>query len=232
VTFQWLQGAAQYALKGTQVPDSRIKNTAEALVAQTQADIGQLADKLRAKTISLAEFEAGMRRALDRNEIAQSALAHGGWGGLSPPVIERASNRLATQYEYLRGFAEAIGQGQLSPAQIGARAVSYADAGRSSYENEFADAKKESGFELACRILGASDSCGGCVEAAADGWVAIDDLLPIGNAECSNRCHCVVIFRRDEEASESPAAAKQIERAQEKHAAYQELKAAKETTNG
>ena len=224
MNFQWLQDAARYVLGGARVPDSRVKGACESLVAQTQADIGQLADKLRAKTITPAQFEEQMRQAIDRNEIAQSALAHGGFGGLSPPVLKRTEERIAAQYDYLRGFAQSVCDAKLSPAQIGARAVSYADAGRTSYENEFADAKKDAGFELAARILGAADNCSGCVEAAAAGWVPIDELLPIGAAECGSRCHCVVVFRRDENAQSAPAVDRAIERAQEKHAAYQAAK--------
>jgi hypothetical protein len=230
--FQWSIAQAQWLFSsGSPVPPQRIKAACEAVIAQAQADMGVLAQKVISGEISKAVFEQELRRAIDRTILGNAALAHGGIGNLTPLILERCAERIAPQYEYAAKFAREINAGMLSTAQISARSVSYANEGRVTYENEYTETKKSVGFRLASRILGANDHCPGCVEAAARGFVPVEELLPIGDAECGARCRCIVVYKLDESAPTAPAVTRAIEGAQTKQAQYEQIKAEKMKTD-
>jgi hypothetical protein len=181
------------------VADSVVKAAAESAVAAANFNIFDAAARLQSGKLDVASWFAEHNRAVKLLNGAESVLGRGGLGEAVRADWEAASTRVANQFGYSRAFAEDVASGlygkpgEMSDAVL-RRAGMYADAGRATYENTRVDnAKSRLGHNKARRILGDVDHCDGCVAAAEEGWVDIDDVLPIGDADCLSRCHCIII---------------------------------------
>ncbi len=206
--YRWLQDAAAWVSGntggggGARVPLPTIKAAADCVVSQSHADIGILVTRLTNGEITVAELEPLMQGAIKRGILANTALAHGGYDNLTTAMIERAEKQTLEQFDYLRNRVLALQSRVRTTGQLAARdskdLISYSNAFRSVYENERVEAQKGIGHTEGKRVLANVAHCSDCEEAAALDWVPIDELPPIGDDQCKNSCHCVVITRKGE----------------------------------
>lgn len=197
--FRWIARAASWFRGGRPLPPSTVKAAADAVCRQANADIGVLVTRLTSGEITVADLEPLMQNAIKRGIIANTALAHGGYDNLTPKIIERAEAQVLAQHDFLRNRLEKVASNVRASGELTARdghdLMSYSNAFRSVYENEFAQAKRDAGFTEAQRVLAAVSHCASCEEIAAQGWMPIDEMPPIGSDDCLNNCHCTLIFR-------------------------------------
>ena len=102
-----------------------------------------------------------------------------------------ANERLQTQYEYLRGFSEAVLAGTLTAAAIGARSKLYVYDAESNhgYAQDFAHDVER--FPFYSNVRGGSEQpCTECPALTARGIVRRGTLPPIGARECGPGCKC------------------------------------------
>lgn len=92
---------------------------------------------------------------------------------------------------------------------IGGRVVSisemYPNAAYATYANNELLREKDEGVERARRTCEEDqNSCAGCLAAASDEWMPIDDVPPIGEQECMANDRCVIEYDvgRDDQALE------------------------------
>jgi hypothetical protein len=64
-----------------------------------------LAEALRGRQVSLADWEVGMRRVVKNTHLNAIALERGGWANMTPADYGRAGQIIREQYGYLKGFA-------------------------------------------------------------------------------------------------------------------------------
>lgn len=197
--FRWMRTALQFVRNGRVVPQSVVKAGAEAVVTQSRFGIMDAALKVQ-QGGDVGAFYAALKEQVKLAHMANAALARGGFDNMTPRDWQRVTDKVASEFEFARGFVEDVARGrygkpggELSQGVL-SRATQYAEASRSTYENEYREANKEAGRTQAMRVLAAADHCPGCVAAAGE-WMDIDDVLPIGDAECRHNCHCTLIFR-------------------------------------
>ncbi len=129
--WQYDQGVHRYRdqttgrfLSGTTILELR-NGLLDARVNGTQALSAALADG----RIDLSSWQAGMRAVSRDTALAEYIFGRGGQNAMTPADYGRVGALVKAQYGYLQGFAQEIKTGDLSDAQINARAAMYAHAG-------------------------------------------------------------------------------------------------------
>jgi hypothetical protein len=101
------------------------------------------------------------------------------------------------QYADLDRFAGDIASGkQKFDGTLDRRAKMYTDAGRKTYESASRAESRIRGYDEERNVRHAQDSCDGCLEATAAGWVAIGTLPLPGDRDCVTNCKCSLEQRR------------------------------------
>lgn len=99
---------------------------------------GDLARRVGAGEINIAQWEKAMRNDVRNSFIDQYVLAHGGRNSMTPADWGRIGSMTKDQYGYLHKMAEEIKAGTLTEKQIAARGGMYHDASISAYERAHA----------------------------------------------------------------------------------------------
>jgi hypothetical protein len=117
---------------------------------------------------------------------------------------ETIGDRIRTQLEYLRGFAEAIGRGELTDVAIRYRASMYSlDAANSFYDGQDA-AHPIDEYQSYRNVLGGGEQhCGECPRLTYKGWVKRDSLPAIGRRQCMMFCKCHLEYRKQKSSRQS-----------------------------
>jgi hypothetical protein len=102
-------------------------------IGRKQAAITEAAGKVASGELGVAEWERTMQRTLREMHGTQLAFGRGGRQQVTATEWQRLGGVVSEQERYLADFAAAIARGELTPAQIAARAAMYGDAARSSY---------------------------------------------------------------------------------------------------
>lgn len=204
-TLRWVRGKFEFTADGQPVPPSIVKGAAEVAVVNYRAEMQRLGEGLSDRNNVLSWYQA-MRQQIKGLVISEGALARGGWEQMRPadyralePIVER-------EFTYLRAFAEDVVSGKYGPIpsqnnRFLQRVAQYANAGRSTYENERVKAQSENlgGDTESKRLLGGSAHCDDCLSWAGLGWIPTERMLrdyPVGASKCRSACHCVIITRR------------------------------------
>ena len=156
-----------------------------------------LAEALRGRQVSLADWEVGMRRVVKNTHLNAIALERGGWANMTPADYGRAGQIVREQYGYLRGFANDIASGkQRLDGTLGTRAKLYTQAGRESFYRS-KQANLQPGIDMVRSIKHARDSCRDC-EYLNGKWFKVGDpaySLP-GRRQCNKNCRCTEEYGR------------------------------------
>ena len=150
-----------------------------------------LAEALRGRQLSLADWEVAFRRHIKNTHLNAIALERGGWANMTPADYGRAGQIIREQYGYLRGFAADIASGkQRLDGTLGVRAKLYTQAGRESFYRS-KQANLAPGIDMVRSIKHARDSCREC-EYLNGKWFRVGDpeyKLP-GQRQCNKNCRC------------------------------------------
>jgi hypothetical protein len=145
--------------------------------------------------VSRAAVRDALDAALDHSAQTIRALTE----GLRTSAVALPDWRLQMAREvksvHLAIAAEVESGAQRRDGTLVRRADLYIQAGRGTFH---ATEQREMGLrgmteERSLRHAG--DSCPGCVDEAARGWVALGDLVPVGARDCLGRCRCAVSYR-------------------------------------
>ena len=150
-----------------------------------------LAEALRGRQVSLADWEVAMRRHVKNTHLNAIAMERGGWANMTPADYGRAGQIIREQYGYLKNFAGDIASGkQRLDGTLGVRAKLYSQAGRNSYYRS--KAANMSGKVTHQRsIRSARDSCWQCVELHGRVFRIDDSSFPLpGRRVCNHNCRC------------------------------------------
>ena len=156
-----------------------------------------LAEALRGRQVSLADWEVAMRRHVKNTHLNAIALERGGWANMTPADYGRAGQIIREQYGYLRGFAADIASGkQRLDGTLGTRAKLYTQAGRNSlYRSKAASMSDRVTHQRSIR--GKRDSCWQCVELDRKVFRIDDTSFPLpGRRVCNHNCGCHIEYLR------------------------------------
>ena len=173
----------------------------EAIIAETQARLHELADLAATGDISTADFVLQMRQEIKNAYVEEYLLATGekemsssDWGLLGSLVKD--------QYNYLGGFADDVQTGHLSADQITARMDMYIYSSRSAYEAALQGIAFGEGADEEHWVCAEDErSCADCANYDSQGWVPLGDLPNPGDGEsqCLTNCRCHKEYRKSEE---------------------------------
>lgn len=196
--YGWNEAAGRYIdlSSGRFVPALEVRDALESVIDASSVRINLLAESLVDGRISLAEWQSGMLEQVKLAHVASAASARGGWAQMSQSDWGAAGQLIRTQYDYLRNFSNQIANGeQLLNGSALVRAGMYGDAARCTFEETRRRYEKlMNGMELERRVLGESDHCEDCLDAADEGWQPIGILPAIGDSVCLTNCHCSFEF--------------------------------------
>lgn len=198
--YRWNPSLARYvAPNGRIVSTVQVRAAIDVTIDQYKDLARSLAEQLRAGTISLRTWEAEMRVVVKDAQLLGAASAAGGWAQLDQRSLGRAGREIRDQYAFLDNFATEIMTGdQTLGGSLTNRAIMYVEAARGAYEREREAIERQVGYDQERSIRHASDSCEGCIREEARGWVAIGELVPIGDRNCLTRCRCTIERRQTE----------------------------------
>lgn len=181
---------------GRFVSQMRVRSDIDGYIDNSKTRIDALANQLRNRQISLAEWQTSMRQEIKAMHLNTSMVAHGGRAQMTQADWGRAGQQLRQQYQYLDRFAADIASGKVSlDGRLNVRAGMYAESARGTYEQETRRVSAQSGLTEERRILHAKESCGDCVEYAGRGWQPIGTLPRIGDSQCRVNCRCTFEYR-------------------------------------
>ena len=187
-----------YFVNGAVASAALVRAAAQAAVQTAQGTISSLSLQFQQGAIGYQVWYDAMQLEIANMAAAQTALARGGFASMDAAAWQRAVDVANRQLTYFDNFAAQVqstgifGQRELN------RAAMYADAGRSTYENERVTSQKGMGATEAQRVLGAADSCVDCLAWESLGWIPIEDmetLYPISASVCKINCFCSIVVR-------------------------------------
>ncbi len=165
-------------------------------IASSNKAIDALANQLRNREISLAEWQTGMRDQIKAMHLNTAMAAHGGRQNITQADWGRAGQQIRAQYEYLDKFAKDIASGKVKlDGRLNVRAKLYGEAARGTHEQERRRASARAGLTEERRILHAKESCTDCITYAGYSWRPIGTLPPIGQSACRTNCQCTFSYR-------------------------------------
>jgi CubicO group peptidase (beta-lactamase class C family) len=199
-TLRWEYDSRSYSYRdartGRYLSNRDVRKALDATLVAPAGRARALAEALRERRISLAEWQTQMMREIKTVHLWGAATAKGGWAQLTPADYGRVGQRIREQYAYLRTRAEAIATGaQALDGNFVSRMELYGLAGRATYHATETREMELRGMTEERSVRGDGDSCAGCVAAAALEWQPIGSVVPVGQRNCLSRCRCWLIFR-------------------------------------
>lgn len=195
-TFSPSAGRFRDIASGRFVPESSIVAGVDALVAQAAADLGALAGRMRAGTITAEAFQTELLATIKSLHVASALAAYGGRSQMTPERWGYTGSLIRAQYGYARAFVDDILSGRQPDGRLVQRARAYASAGRLTYQAVTAREARRRGLNEARNILSARESCDQCKALAARGWIPADEMVPVGGRTCGAWCRCSIERRR------------------------------------
>ena len=156
-----------------------------------------LAEALRGRQVSLADWEVAMRRHVKNTHLNAVAMERGGYANMRPQDYGRVGQIVREQYGYLRGFANDIASGkQRLDGTLGTRAKLYSQAARTSLYKSKA-ANMSGGVPHQRSIRSARDSCRQCLDLDRKVFRIDDPSFPLpGQRICRANCQCHLEYLR------------------------------------
>lgn len=143
--WRWNQAAKRYIVTsegapllgrraGSFVSVDSLNDGREKFIDYQKSQIQKINDDLFSENISITEWVMQMREEIKTAHLSQYMLASGGRNAMTQADYGRVGRVLRDQYAFLNIFAESILTGDLSEAQIRARANLYANSSNASFE--------------------------------------------------------------------------------------------------
>jgi hypothetical protein len=202
--YYWLNGPN----KGRFVPRTEVRRVIDEYLENKSKQVRTLAEQLRNREISIAQWQRAMEQNIARVHLANAAAAKGGWHALGQSDYGRIGSLVKQEYKYLREFAVQIENGLPLDGRFTARVEQYSQAGRHTFY-VFKDLEAERlGLDEERSVRHAQDSCEDCLYWAAKGWVPRGSSPHPGARRCRRKCKCDKIFRKRGEGDQDPISTK------------------------
>jgi hypothetical protein len=178
-----------------------------------------IAEKVQARVralgpVSSREFQVRMAEQIRLSHNVNAVLAAGGFAAMSFALWNYAAVRTRNEQAFAVRLAAEIELGLVSPAQAINRTSMYAGATYVTFAGTHDKRERAKGTLTAQRILDPdANHCmtnpekgtPGCPELAQEGFVPIEDVVPIGEATCRQNCRCWIRYGRAAAAVEAAA---------------------------
>lgn len=165
--YEWSASAHRYREKasGKFLAEKTVRAYRNDFLDAQKSTVEDLAARLSDQKLSLSAWESAMREHVKSVFVAEAALGRGGRNAMTQSGWGHVGAALKEQYGFLRGFAEEIGRGTLSEAQIVARGQMYVGASVQAFERG---------------------------KAASYGDLSLDQYPGDGQSVCLSQCRCFI----------------------------------------
>ena len=161
-------------------------------------DIYDIADRLIAKELTVADWEAQTRATLRTMRIWGYTIGAGGQRNLDADDYSKLGAEGNRQNQYLRQFAKDLKAGKLTENRFKSRLKLYVQDAEKIREVGRNRSHIKAGFSEEIRHRTKTNSCPECLAYAAYGWVPIGTLPDPGrDCSCKSGCGCFKDFRRN-----------------------------------
>jgi hypothetical protein len=178
--------------KGQFVSTSQVRDATQNFIDSYKDTFAQINQDYSSGKIPIAAWENKLADAIREvtvcaYKVANPAATTSDWG--------EVGRHLQKQYTFLRNFTRQVHSGNLSDAQIQARANQYLQAAHTVFNNATRDSYKDAGFKWERRLLTSKEPCQDCPKYAEMGWQSIGSLPKVGEqCECKSHCRCYFEF--------------------------------------
>lgn len=188
-------GRYQDRATGRYVSELNVRGDLDKYIDAKNTNLDALANQLRNREISLADWQLQMRNEIRNMHNAAAMVAKGGRDQMTYADWGRTGRELRNQYAYLDKWAADIASGKVKlDGRLAQRAKLYGQAARGTYEQQRRTMAAAGGNTEEMRILHAKESCDGCI-AIAGYWAPIGSLPDIGSQECGSNDQCTFDYR-------------------------------------
>jgi len=151
-------------------------------------------------TLEPREWQREMQRLIRVSHEAMGVFGAGGFKQTTAGIWAKVESIIARETGYEVRMAAQMNMGQVSPAELLDRSGKYAEQTYGTWQNSIIVRERGAGTEEARRFLEPeADHCQDCFDAASQGWVPIEDVVPIGESQCGARCRCSIETRNEQQ---------------------------------
>jgi hypothetical protein len=181
---------------GRFVKELTVRADLDSYITNKGARFDALANQLRNREISLADWQLQMRNEIRASHNAAAMVAKGGRDQMTNADWGRAGQRIRFQYGKLDDWAADIASGKAPlDGRLNWRAKLYGQASRGTYEQQRRAMAADKGNDEEMRVLHSAESCKGCLQ-YANYWAPIGTLPMIGSQDCATNCLCTFLYRK------------------------------------
>ena len=171
---------------GRLVSEREIADNLRVMYERTQTQFATLAEAVARGDITPSLFQRAMMEQLKNLHLSTAVLGAGGWDRADARLYGRVGRDLRDEYAYLRRFVRQMEAGEISPVDAVNRAQLYADNAYGQYWKETDRRMRRAGVTEE-HLHTATEPCERCLNAEAEGWVAIGTYLIPMHWKC--RCY-------------------------------------------
>lgn len=199
-SFYWNPSSQRYQYangnkQGQFVREKDVIRITEKAITDTLKMGNKVTDNLLSGKINVGTWERQTAELIKNVSLYQYSLGIGGLKQMDWRDYAELNGKLNLQYQYLRAFSNEIIRGNLSEAQIAARAQMYYNKTRHFYEDGRLEGHSRNGYLWERRVIAASHSCSDCIRYSGMGWAKIGTLPNPGeNCQCRANCKCVKYY--------------------------------------
>ena len=173
----------------------QVRTTLDKFIDSTTWDMSALAESYRTGGLTLAEWQAQMLARVKSTHYGAASLQRGGYANMRPADMAEVERIILHEYRYLSRFGRDVKKGLPLDGRFVRRAEMYGKAGRGTFYEFMSADMSRAGYTEEANVIRPGDNCGGCIEQTARGWVALGQLVPIGNRTCLSNCRCALQYR-------------------------------------
>lgn len=195
--FEYWVGRYRNITTGEWLYEPKIISLVDQEWRRLEGELGDILGELR-RTQNLQEFQLAASQATRDSVLRSTALGGGGVEQLTERDYQVAQALVRQSQDSIAGLGEQIATGKVTLGQAGAKTAALARYSRQAYYQANLRQRVEAGALEAKRTLaGGAKHCPSCPGHATNGFVPIDEVMPIGSAcECGGRCRCRITYRK------------------------------------
>lgn len=180
---------------GRLVCEALVRRAIDTVLRNDRVRARVLAEDLRAGRTSRFQWAADMRQLVREVHLYSAAAAHGGWRNMDPETWGRVGAAVQRQNQFLDGFTTEVMTTLPLDGRFTVRAMSYVDAGRSTFHRvEQADQQVQGKQFVRNILVDRTHSCSECPDLTARGLIPIAEMPPPGERQCLGNCRCTLEY--------------------------------------
>lgn len=176
--------------RGRFVSRALVRKAVDGFIEGVKLEVSAHTGNLLAGRITLTEWEKRMQQTSKSAHVAAHAVGIGGVARMSASDYKSVAARVKSEYKYLNKLTSDVASGRVKLSSLQARALNYASAARSTYEQAHRLTATGGSLTRERNLLRGSNHCDECLALTRLGWQPIGSMKVPGERQCRRHCHC------------------------------------------